>query len=396
MSEYDFTGGEELAAEPQSWENLNEGIIKNEIGGLISRLNHVSALVEGMAVKNDYEKTSQEFENLWYSDLSASGWIQSFLNANKGVMAELRHDSVRPGWYPGMSPDRQKNFDAALQYYKDFTKLSGTFNALRQMMMLYPLKGGFRFQRVTLNFYDADFNEDLYQKINSDMEEVNNLLRMSWDGLERNAYTSQRYYQEKSGKVSMDELVKGYRQARVSDYQRMVQAFRSPVSFTPRSDGTFSVRPDILAKANVIDKYTREVSVLDGIGDDTKRAMEECTDLLNGINQVYAEIKSPVTLSLIDALRTLIRTLNEFAETSLHVFTSFKDRDTEAPYCFVRKLPVYSEMNGAYSFSPVTTDPWHEGTSFYTLYQSAVRALNEHCRDFAYNHGRPEILSYRR
>ncbi len=396
MSEYDFTGGEELAAEPQSWENLNEGIIKGEIGGLISRLNNVSALVEQMAYKNDYDKTSQEFENLWFNDLSTAGWIQSFLNANKGVMAELRHESVRPGWYPGMSPERQKNFDAALQHYKDLTKLSGILNELQKMMMLFPLKGGFKFQRVTMNFYDADFNEDLYLKINNDMQEVNQLLRTSWDGLERNAYRSQRYYQDKSGKVSMDELVKGYHQARLADYQSIVQAFKSPVSFIARSDGTFTVKPDILAEANVIDKYTREVSTLDGIEDDTKKAMEECTNLLAGINAVYGELKSPTTLTLIDALRTFIRTLNDFAETSLHVFTSFKNRDTEAPYCFVRKLPVFSEMNGAYSFSPITSDPWHDGTSFYSLYQSAVRALSEHCRDFVYNHGRPEILSYRR
>lgn len=48
-------------------------------------------------------------------------------------------------------------------------------------------------------------------------------------------------------------------------------------------------------------------------------------------------------------------------------------------------------MNGKYSLYPITTDPWHDGTSFYKLYQNAAASLGEHCYDYVYNHGSPEL-----
>ncbi|MBQ6592806.1 MAG: hypothetical protein IJH98_07940, partial [Solobacterium sp.] len=63
----------------------------------------------------------------------------------------------------------------------------------------------------------------------------------------------------------------------------------------------------------------------------------------------------------------------------------------DAPYCFIRILPAFSGVSGRYGFQALNADPWHDGTWFYQLYQSAARALSEHCRDYVYNHGHPQL-----
>ncbi|MBR3257975.1 MAG: hypothetical protein IKF96_03195, partial [Eggerthellaceae bacterium] len=89
-----------------------------------------------------------------------------------------------------------------------------------------------------------------------------------------------------------------------------------------------------------------------------------------------------------DAMLRLKDTILDFAQTVDHVWTSYKNRDTDDPYCFVRKLPAFSNFKGGYGFEALTADPWHDGTQFQATYRMAARALGGHCESFVKNCGK--------
>ena len=82
MSELDLSNE---VFDPSSWENLDEGQIKDELSGLIKRINNVSALLEKMVADSDYDNTEKYFTRLITEDLSMSGFVRLFYTNNKTI-----------------------------------------------------------------------------------------------------------------------------------------------------------------------------------------------------------------------------------------------------------------------------------------------------------------------
>lgn len=383
-NEYYFT------KDDMSWESATEGSIKNEISALSSRLSNAVSLLYSMVYKNDYDNTEDAYSYIWMNDFSAGGFITSFYNTNKNALAAYTGSNV-PSWYHQANPETQKAFTASARFFSDFSLLVKPFENLRKLMMLYPLKDSFRYQRITLNLDEAGLGIEFYQSINTDVSEVSRIINQSWDTMERNATISRRYYSEKGGSVARSDFIQGYRKARLKDYEGEYETSSIRKSFDMRSDGSFTVKPSVLAKAIVVDKYTTQLTTLNGIEDDVKDAMKNCAAIRESIQVNYDKFKTQECHQLVESIFKFIQEIYDFAEASLNVYTCYKNKDDDQPYCFERVLPAFSSMKANYGFEPLTADPWHDGTQYEKLYRKAANALSQHCKDFVYNHGHPEL-----
>ncbi len=373
------------------WENIDENWVKSEIQGLITRINNVSALINKVVYDNNFEKTDQEYGSLWMNDLGASGWVSYYMNTNKDHFGPFVMKNAYPSWYGSSTPEQKKNYDMARKYYVESSVILKPMEELRRIMMLLPLKAAFTYMRITLNFDEGGYGEELYNRINNDMLQVSQLTSQSWDSFERNALGSQRFYNENGGKLARSEMISGYRQARLKDYRLELEVRKLNKSFDVRSDGSVSVKPDILTMAQIIDVFTDKIASLSNIEDDMKKTMDDCRKLSVSLNAAAKELATPHFLSLLESLERLRTTIYEYCEGGLNVYTCYKNHDSDQPYIFVKPLPAFSSMKAAYGFGPISGDPWKDGTHFGTLYRDAAYALSAHCRDAVYNHGHPEL-----
>ena len=382
MSEVlDFSN--EAGVDYSSWENLDEAQLNSEINGLIKRINNVAVLLNKMVYDNDYENTARHYENLYTADLGVSGFVRLFYDRNKSTFGEYKSESMAPPWYGNLPAEQKKSFDACHRFFLDAGWLVAPIEAMGRAMMMVPLEPAYKYMRSVLNFSEAGLNENTYDTIDRDMKEVMNLLNTGWDNLESRASRSRRYYQDNPGKVAEQS----YRAARIEDYRSELDGYRIRERFIMRSNGTFAVEPAFHADMKIIDKYTLELSTLPNIEDGLNKMLDGFPKIGEQLNEAYANVKSNQFRSLVDALYKLRDTMNEFAQMGLHVFKSYKDKDTEAPYVFLRPLPAYSSMNGRYGLNARTGNAFLDGTDYYNLYRDAAEALSEHCKDFVYNHG---------
>ena len=386
VNEYDFTQDESPS---YYWENMDEKAVKADISALISRINAACVLLDGMVYKNEYDKTEQALSDLWMKDFGAEGLISSFIRENEAISGSVK-GSTMPSWFNSADYNRQKAYLNAIQLYKDFSDLAAPVSDLRKLMMLMPLKGGFKFMRLTLNFDEAGYGQELFQQINTDTLEVSRILNQRWDVMERNASRSESFYNSKAGKVSRSEMIQGYRKARIEDYRMEIDSSSIRKSFDFYSDGIVRVKPSMMAKVSVIDKYTLQISTLDNIEDDVKSTIDSVRKV-NGQLQALKQIKTQEIISLVDTLYKLNDKIYEFCEGALNVYTCYKNRDNDQPYCFVKILPAFSQITPNYSFQALSADPWKDGSQYVKLYESAAKSLSSHCYDFVYEHGRPEL-----
>ena len=379
-----FTAAE--GASPNSWESLDENSIKTEITELISRIENVSKLLDRMVAANDYDNTSKAYDKLWMEDFGSGGFVPAFYNVNKGTFSKFLDGSSAPPWYGNLSAEEKKSFDASQHYFSDASQLIKPIADLREVMMLILLSDSFKFMRSVLNFSEAGFYETLYHDINQDVLDVSGLLNKSWSQLDSNSSLSARFYREHYQSMSSDQLKSGYLKASIQDHQTAVQAFKAKDRFIPNSNGTYSVNPGFLADMKVIDIYTTEISTLRNIGDGMQNALDSIPKISESLNNAWKNVKTGHFYALIDALDKLKKVIYDFAAAGEHVWSSYKNRDDEAPYCFIRILPAFSNVSGNYGFYSLAADPWYDGTQFYQLYKSAAEALGKQCQDYV-NHG---------
>ena len=383
-NEYDFTDGEDIGAEnPNAWGNINAAKIQSELTGLISRINETAVYLDKFVYNCDYEKMNKLYTNMYTSDLAPGGWLQSFYNTNHDDMDKYAGTNTRPNYYFEMSDADQKAFDVAIDYYADISYLVQAAEKMRVAMMKLPLLQGYTFQRFVLNFTEAGFMEDTFHKINSDIKEISELINNSWTYFESRATRAKKYYENNYRSMSKSDLNRGYRQARIQDHQFHLEASRARDSFVARTDGTYTVHPAVLTRMEILDKYTERVAYTENIEEGMDKVMDGLRNVVSTILPVVVKNCSDKQCSaLADGLYHLCDKVIEFASTSKNVYRRFKERDDESPYIFMKPLPVFSSMQPKYSLEPITSDPWHNGTSYCVLYRMAAQALSQHCREF--------------
>ena len=366
-----------------SWENLDEATIQNEVTALLNKVGNVYTLLETMVEKNEYEKTEKAFSDLWMYDLAPGGWLFTFYNTNKRAFGEYADKGIVPAWYAPLPHDQQKLYDMVTQYYKDASGLIKPVEKLREIMMLLPLKNVFKYMRTAVNFELTGFGTELYHQIDQYVTDIDDILNKT-DNMERYATTSARFYEQNSRSMSPDSLRQGYRQARIKDHQATVDAYKVHEIISPNSNGTYTIKSNFLAEMKVIDKYTLELTILPNISDDLNRTLADIPKLNESLRLAWKNSGSNIFMTLANSLIHLLEVIEQFSKDGLHVWTCFKDRDDDSPYCYIRKLPAFSNMRGWGSFMLLTGDPWLDGTAFYNLFKNAERSLGEHCSQFIY------------
>ena len=383
MSEgLDFTNDEGLNF--TAWENLDAKQIAQELTGLTSRIRKVTTLLDKMVYNNDYDNTEKEYRNLYLTDFGASGFVPLFINNNKDAFGKYTEESSCPPWYSGLSVDKKKLYDESHRYYIDLAKLIKPIELLGRLMMGMQLKDSFQFMRTTLNFDEAGYDRDVFLDIREDCRNISTLLNRNWVSLENDAIAARNYVDQHRDDNWTNNVIKEYGQARLRDYRAEMGTYKITKHFTCNDNCKVTVNPAWATDMSVIDRYTIKISCLPNIEDNMKKTQEQIAKVSEALSPLYYNIKSSEAITLMDALYKLKDTIYDYTVGGLNVWTCYKNRDDDAPYCFVKPMPTFQ---GAFGFEPITEDPWHSGTFYASLYRKAAEALSYQCEDFVKNRG---------
>ncbi len=392
---YDFTEDDEEinaqredAKKEELWDNLSEKAMAGALNSLNSRVSACYKQLTMMIGENDYVKTKDMLDALVMKDLSTEGWLCTFYNINKDAFLHYNPKS-KPTWYDALSAELKKTYDAGLVYYSDVKHLMVVGLSLYALIQHLRLEDGFRLIRVKDNFESAGFDVNLYKRINNDVARISNLINREWREIENSAQKARKFINDNLGKISSLELKKGYYAARIEDYRTIYRYSGLDDSFFASSDGEhYNPNPQLLVKADVIDRYTYRIAQTSDLKDPMQRTINECKRIrTEDIAEAEKACTTQAAQFLCAAFGSLTEAISDFAEMALETYVNFKEGKDIAPYCFMKKLSNLSTAKPNYGFNPNTSDPWDNGTYYADIYREAAQAIGAHCRLFVYDHG---------
>lgn len=392
---YDFSDDKDVLKEQrdaarnaEQWDRLDEKAMAGELGGLNTRVTACILQLKRMLSENDFTKTRDMLEALLLKDLSAEGWLSAFYNTNIDAFSKAASGGSYPDWYKDLGAEDKKTYDSALLYYRDVGYLMKIRGALYALLRELKLAEGFRLMRIKDNFEAAGFDVNFYSKINTDVQRISDFLNRSWDEMERNTARSQKYLENNLQRRPKGELEKEYRAERLMEFQDMLKSTGLLDSFLERAGGYYSVRSDLLAKLDVIDKYTYRVSQTADLKAAMQKTMDDCSRILaESVADADTNCTMQAARFLCAAFQTLAEEVSDFAEMALETYVNFQEAPGIAPYCFMKKLSAVSAARPKYAFQPDTSDPWDSGTYYKELYTEAANAFGSQARLFVYDHG---------
>ncbi len=388
---YDFSDSEEVIIEQREaaehadrWDYLDEKKMSGELNGLNSRVTACLLAIKRMMTENDFKKAKDRLDALLAQDLSPEGWIFAFREANKEYFSPEKSAETKAG----LSGSEKTRFETAETFYRDAGYLADIASAFVNIIRILPITEGFRLIRVKDNFDSAGFDEDLYKKIDANLQRITLLLNIDWSELDRFASNSAKFVEDNLGKFPRGELEKKYRAMRLEEYRRIINSFGLLDCFHDRTNGYFDARPEILAKTAVIDKYTYQVAYTEALAGPCEKTIAACRGVISKeIAEADKNCKTQSARFLSAAFHSLAETIEDFADMVLDIYKNFKDGASIAPYCFMKKLSGLSSVQPKYGFNPNTSDPWDSGTFYQEIYTDGAKAVSAHCRLFVYDHG---------
>jgi len=384
----DFTNNQDSEVKYELWENTSKEMFNAELSALNTSVSTLAQQIAGVVEHNDYEETAELRDRLIDGDLGSDGWLARFYNANSGTFPDGVRTMSRPSWVDSLPAEKQKTYETALSFHQDAKILLDAFAQVELIFRYLPLEDAFRIQRLKLNFEDVDMNESVYDKVNKDTLAISELINSSWSSLEEKARRSRVLYQDSHGILSKDAFEKEYRRERSRDYQDIVKGYSVYERLYDRGDGTFSNRSDWIADMKIIDKYTQQVAIIKNLDTALEKALNECKGFTErDVPAMTKNLKNEYSRHLSAALQNLVEKTTVFASTALEDYKKFRSGDSEAPYCFMKKLPSLSSVKSNYSFDPSRDEPTQYGTSYYEIYQFGRVSINTHSKEFVYEHG---------
>ena len=382
----------EIDKDADDWEKITEPEIVTEINLLADQIEKFAVELQKMIKNNDYDTVRELLNSLMSSRLGENGWIGKFMERNRSILPKSTGDDSRPA-YVNANPELIKQYDMVARYYKDLLFTYAARVELVELLKELKLMDGFIVKRLTDNFKEAGFDEDIYSRINGEIRDVYERVSLGFIHWEYLADRAERYYQENFGKIPNNKLNEQYRKLRLQAYLEDVK--RQPFftnSFTVDSAGYFSVKPVIYARMHTIDRYTEVAACMENIESAMNKTMNDCKRIYDEDIHRYDQglIKTQAGISLIGSLHWMQDKISWFAYECLTEYQAYTKPEDKAPYCFMKKLPVLDEIQGSY-MRPDKGDPRVAGTHFRDLYEKAASALTTHLMNFVYNYGHPEI-----
>ena len=238
----DFEGQEADDLYPFSWEKVNEDVANAEIQAMTSAIFNVSKLVSHMCTGNDYENTAVAYQKLWTQQLGRTSWVQEYYYANRDTFEKYLRGDSRPTEYHSYSYEKKKAFDFGLDLQKDASQLSKPIDQMISLMRNIPLLSTFRIVRLTMTLDENGFDQEFFDMMNNDLEDVSDLLNKTLEGLDRTcAQNAKQFLKDNRGKMSDDDLQDRYLDARRKDYISAFKAYcaKSVYDFRPDEHGRF-------------------------------------------------------------------------------------------------------------------------------------------------------------
>ena len=395
---FDFSNDKETAEmwediydDADFWKKISEPEIVTEFRNFTNKISAFYKELEKMVEDNSYEKTQQLLDDLTSTRMGSDGWIGTFHDRNRGYFPASSADYSRPPYVT--DPAEQKQYDMVIQYYQDLQMMTHIRQKLNTILLQLRLQDGFQVMRLVENFDEGGFDKNTYEDIEHDIKEINTRVNMNWDLTETIASKAKKYYEENQSKLGKSALNEGYRKARLQDYLDDAKdyAFYED-SFNSDSNGNFSVKPSVLSKMEVIDKYTRKVADLENVEDAMKKTIEDCNKVYTQYIQPFEKLlKTSAGIDLCANLHFLQDKIKWFATEALEVYKKFREPASDAPYCFMKRMSAIDEIKPEGWMSPERSDPRDNGTRLASLYKSAAAALTNHCKNFVYYHGHQEL-----
>ena len=370
------------------WENMTPEVLRFELMGLNNRFSEFANLLRELITSNDYSKAMEKRDALLQSDLSKAGWLSRFHTLNSDSFSKFMNGPGRPAWYSDLTPEKKKQYETVLEYYKDTFYLLNACDALTKLLLELPIKSGFKLLCLVRNFDKAGFDSKMYSEIAWDVKSVSALMAMSSSDFDRKAEKSRTYYEANRARLSKPELIRGYRQERIRDYQACVKDAMDTSNFVEHSGGRYTVKSSLLARLAVIDNYTYELSLMKDLNEQMEKKSDESAQILQKeVGHCLKNCKMELTKGLAAAFASAVEAVKEFADECTGTIDDFHNESFKTPYCFMIQPAYFDRIVQNFSFRPQIKDPWEKGTNFREIYQMAARALSEQCDYLANQNG---------
>ncbi len=386
--DYEMLNFEELDLD--YWKNNDEKRIFEELNGLADRILNVSDQLRDMVENNDFKKTEAFVNALMMSDLSIDGWVYSYMTRNKKDFPD--NGASRPSWYQDFTPEEKALYEDT---YRHFCHLHVLYPALHEMLLLLTgldLLHSFRLMRIGKILTGNSFTDQTWKEADEDAANVESIINVHMDVLNREAQKSERYYAANKGRLGKSDLNTGYRKERIKDYVAWVNKYPVHERMYVNSEGVFTVNPATYADAAVIDGFMDEIAKMDKLEENLNQKLEEAAKMDTvTLPRIEKEIQDGTFYTVILALKQLAKTILQYVKTAYWEYDAYKNGRDASPYCFMKKLPALGSPRTKYAFRPYSWDPMRSGTDYRRLYSMEAEALTQHCKDFVYNYGHQEL-----
>ncbi|MBO4870245.1 MAG: hypothetical protein J5585_11095 [Clostridia bacterium] len=382
---------DEINDDLRAWKNIKEQSLSDEFLYVDHRIMVLAKAFENLSYDLEIDELKNEMKLVLEQQLSSACWIVQFKRTNRDDFPNIvpAPAASKPSFYGTLTPEEKKQYDMVFNYHQEALLYENVSDYVAMMLRKLPLDDSFKLFMIKENFEDAQFNKSFYDKVNADLQSISDRLEQDWYFFEKRAKRSQDYVDKYAGKISKDKFKTGYRKERLKDYLDDVKNCTFYSNLQSRSDGVFECKPDVYARASAVDDYTYELSRIKGLDEKLQKSIDECVKLRN--KDILPAEKYSKTIpgkSVFSALDELVKEVQGYLEEALTEYNLFKNCDSNAPYCFMKKLPGYASMSSKYGFSSQPyTDPWDMGTFYINIYSYGRTALEKHCKEFVEEHG---------
>lgn len=378
--------------DPYYWRFLDDKTVTKGVDEMVREINEAEDQLKKMVSDNAYTKTQTAMQHLAFMVLGNDGFIHKMYVRNKEFFPA---NGVKPDWYGIMSPEDKILYGQCEKHFVYLPMMDAACREAADMVMNLNLLQGFKLLSIVENLTDCDmFTHEDFKQIREDAVDVGILINKPWDVLERQwAGNAEKFYQQKLGKMDRYALNTKYREERTRCYQAFIADRDISKRMRWDSRGNYFVNPYTETLMKILDEYTKKVSDLskDNIEGRTEKTLEKVISFeVKQLSHLSKEMNDLGLYPVVAALKAFTKTAREFVQDVWNTFDAFKKGYDGSPYCFMQKLGLSSVKKG-YSYAPKDWNAMEHGTDFRALYQTMANALVEHCNDFVYNHGHPEL-----
>lgn len=373
------------------WGHNDESTIKAELAGVQEHAANCTERLSKIIDNRDFTATDDMIKALCSGDLGPGGWITSYVVSNKDDFKTPENQVMISGGDAVI-----KAYAAGKKYFDDLRKLAGECEELNTLFSKFPLEGAYDQITWVENFKKGGYDTSMMSRLNSEIKALDAQFSQKISDIpDKLSSAFYRSYQDKlidgGEPMPADELKRKYREERIKDYQANVRS-RGIESLRERSNGSYDIKADWYGKVGVIDNYTWIITHRKPFESNAEEFYEDCGEFLN-LTMVPndEEITNKAAKDVHKAFRKLTEAAMHLVKRSLDEGEDLREKENEAPYCFMHNPKALEEVHPNYKFNPDKADPFEHGTSYQELYRMALWSFDAQRDEFVKKAGEEHL-----